>query len=264
MNWNNIKTIVINLPKDTARRAFMEEELARLHIPFDILPATDGRTHGFENEYDMHAAIEKNGRPLTPPELGCALSHKRALEIFLASEADYGLIMEDDIEIDPSFPEHLANAIASRNNEWTYLQFNYSPVGWQGVRLWWFLLIKSRAISSPLSALRYLIKGVAANAISLAWGVRNTIYLIAKKGAACPIVRDQYLAGCYLLTKDAARALIALNTPFAYAADRVQNIARKKGKIRHRVYVPRLVRQKRESFPSSINNAHFGVEIISA
>lgn len=41
-------------------------------------------------------AVKGRSQPLTPSELGCTLSHLKALELFLESENEYALIFEDD------------------------------------------------------------------------------------------------------------------------------------------------------------------------
>jgi GR25 family glycosyltransferase involved in LPS biosynthesis len=261
MIWSNIFTVFINLPNEKIRRSFMEAELSKMSIPYTVLDATDGRTCDFTDIYDESIAITSHGAPLTPPEKGCALSHRRALDSFLASGKPYGLIMEDDVVLDDAFPHAVMQTLERK--DWAYVQFNYGPVGWQGVFLWWFLL-RNRKKGSTTHSILFALKGITVNLISLAWGVRDRWYRITNRGALCSIVRDQYLAGCYLLTREAAEALIELNTPLIYTADRVQNIARRKGLLIHKLYVPRIVRQKRESFASSINNMHFGKDIISA
>lgn len=260
--WDAIFTIVINLPKDKDRRLYMEQQLNALSIPHTTLSATDGQMYNFDKDYVEEVALRKNGRSLTPPEKGCALSHRRALQEFLDSGKEYGLIMEDDVVLDPVFPDAIKAALESKRM-WSYVQFNYSPTGWKGASLWWFLFAHNKELRNPFQLTVTFFKGVVITALNLLWGLRDMWNRKQKLGKLYRVSRDQYLAGCYLLTREAARALVDLNTPLAYAADRVQNIARRKGILRHVLYVPRIVRQKRESFSSSINNAHFGKKVIS-
>ncbi len=259
--WSSLHTIVINLSQDTERKAFMESQLTRYKIPFTVLTAVDGRTFAFNDEYDEQRAIKEHGRPLSAPEKGCALSHRRALQAFLDSGKPYGLIMEDDVVLHNTFVPALEYTLGA-SSEWSYVQFNYGPVGMQGIYLWWFLLRKSKPALHKLPLL--ILKGIAANILSLLWGVRNIVCIWIEKQRLARLMRDQYLAGCYLVTREAAQALINLNTPLTYTADRVQNIARRRKVIRERIYVPRIVRQKREDFASSIQNEHFGNSIIAA
>jgi GR25 family glycosyltransferase involved in LPS biosynthesis len=183
--------------------------------------------------------------------------------MFLASGKTYGLILEDDIDIDLSFKQAIASEISSYANKWTYLQFNYGPVGLQGVALWWFLFLHDNKKRNIFQFLFTITKGIIVNIISILWGIRDTFYRLIGIGKTHRIIRDQYLAGCYIVTCKTAQNLIEINTPIIYTADRLQNIARRNKKIIQRVYVPRIVRQKREMFTSSINNNHFGEKVIS-
>lgn len=62
------------------------------------LPITKVGIKGGElsaKEY-FEMAVKGRSQPLTPSELGCTLSHLKALEFFLESEDEYALIFEDD------------------------------------------------------------------------------------------------------------------------------------------------------------------------
>lgn len=62
------------------------------------LPITKVGIKGGElsaKEY-FEKAVKGRSKPLTPAELGCTLSHLKALALFLESEDEYALIFEDD------------------------------------------------------------------------------------------------------------------------------------------------------------------------
>ncbi|WP_202743506.1 glycosyltransferase family 25 protein [Acinetobacter calcoaceticus] len=62
------------------------------------LPITKVGIKGGElsaKEY-FEKAVKGRSKPLTPAELGCTLSHLKALELFLELEDEYALIFEDD------------------------------------------------------------------------------------------------------------------------------------------------------------------------
>jgi glycosyl transferase family 25 len=69
--------------------------------------ATDFRTatpSAVEKFADQAAALKQLGRHLTPAEVGCAVSHRRAAEWLATSDYDLMLILEDDvIPTSPSF-----------------------------------------------------------------------------------------------------------------------------------------------------------------
>lgn len=262
-SWDNIYTVVINLAKEKERKSFMENQLNSYGITHVFLDAINGYSYDFSYICDDSISKIKNNTILTAPEKGCALSHRLALEMFLKSEKKYGLILEDDIDISPLFKQAVIREISSNKNKWSYLQFNYSPVGIQGIALWWFLFLHDNKKRNILQLSFTIIKGIVMNIISIFWGARDAFYRLINSGRTCGIIRDQYLAGCYIVTRESAKKLIELNTPIIYTADRLQNIARRNKSIIHHVYVPRIVRQKREMFTSSINDNHFGKDVIS-
>ena len=255
-----VYTTVINLKRSPDRRKHMEDSLSELNIPFHILEATDG------NSYQSDA---RDSTRLSSGEIGCADSHRRALTNFLESSHAFGLVMEDDIDIDSRFSTNLLAALDQLNaNDKVVVQFDYAPVGIKGVLLWWFLFrnLISTNSNSWYFWLRlpvYLVKGIAANFISIWEGFRNEYYVAINRSALVLVHRDRYLAGCYLVSKAAAIELINLNKPIMYPADAVHNVARRQGKIKHYLSVPRVIRQKREIFSSTLNNEHFGKKATS-
>lgn len=47
--------------------------------------------------------VRNHKRPLSPSELGCTLSHKKALEDFLSTDAKYCYVLEDDVKVKDHF-----------------------------------------------------------------------------------------------------------------------------------------------------------------
>ena len=79
------------------------------------MPAVDGR-HGMpegDYDYDEAAAIIRHDRPLNTGEIGCYLSHIKAFRMFLAGEAAYAVVLDDDIDIPPGTFANL-KAIAAK------------------------------------------------------------------------------------------------------------------------------------------------------
>ena len=57
--------------------------------------------------YDDRGAQQILGRSLMNSELGCYLSHYGCAEKFLNTDADYLVVLEDDMKIDPDFKTKL-------------------------------------------------------------------------------------------------------------------------------------------------------------
>ena len=105
-----VLTLVINLDRSPDRLGRIGQRMQALGIDWERLPAVDGAAL---DEEGRRALDERGYRRLhgaTPKlgELGCYLSHLRAMRTFLASEARFALILEDDVQ--PS--QHLPDVVA--------------------------------------------------------------------------------------------------------------------------------------------------------
>lgn len=104
-----IHTQVINLDGSDSRLRAAEAECSAAGIPFNRLPAFDGRGKAPETLplYDRSRAVRVFGRALTGGEIGCFLSHLEAARRFLETDALHGLVMEDDFRAVPRAGELL-------------------------------------------------------------------------------------------------------------------------------------------------------------
>ena len=110
--------LVINLEGSDERLESVRHMLDREQIAWRRMPAVDGR-HGMQEgdyDYDESAAIIRHDRPLNTGEIGCYLSHIKALRMFLAGEAACAVVLEDDIDIPSGTFENL-KAIAAKLDE---------------------------------------------------------------------------------------------------------------------------------------------------
>lgn len=88
---------VISLKSDVARREKLKERFKN-YGEFKLVEATDGRAMSAKEYYGYALpSLEAYGRLLSPSEVGCSLSHVRAYEEFLKSDAKFALILEDDV-----------------------------------------------------------------------------------------------------------------------------------------------------------------------
>lgn len=93
---------VISLKSDEARRQKLKERFKN-YGEFKLVEATDGRAMSAKEYYGYALpSLEAYGRLLSPSEIGCSLSHMRAYEEFLKSDARLALILEDDVIGDES------------------------------------------------------------------------------------------------------------------------------------------------------------------
>lgn len=115
-----LSTFVISLERDTERRAHMANLLNRLDLKAEFINAVDGRAmpQSNWNAYDRKKTLRVYGVDMLETEIGCYLSHYRLYERMLREDIDIALIMEDDIECTPEFPQIIADLIADPDPEW--------------------------------------------------------------------------------------------------------------------------------------------------
>lgn len=115
-------TLVINLDSATDRWAHMREQLQSAGLDYQRVPGVDGsllqRPH---RDFSEPAYRHLHGRRWAPKELGCYLNHIKALHFFLDSDAKYGLILEDDVWLDPEI-KHVLEAAMAHRAHWNMLR----------------------------------------------------------------------------------------------------------------------------------------------
>jgi len=117
---------VINLDRDAERLASIRANLGGLGLSFERLPAVIGKeVPGWEKLVDLPAYAWRN-RMDTPRagEVGCYLSHLKAMETFLLTEAPWCVILEDDVEVLPACADVLRSL--AEKNDWDLVKlFNF-------------------------------------------------------------------------------------------------------------------------------------------
>lgn len=95
---NNVQVYVVSLEKDIHRRKHLEEQFKDNYSQMNIVEAIDGRDFKPEKvkEYSQNYTKQYH-KEMSPGEVGCVLSHIKALEQFIDSNEEYALIIEDDI-----------------------------------------------------------------------------------------------------------------------------------------------------------------------
>lgn len=119
------KAWVINLARDTSRREEMSQQMKNLGIDFEFFSAVDGKLCNLDDQ-DLidKKGYEKNmGSALLPGKVGCYQSHLRVWGLLVASNNDFGLIMEDDVFFHEDFLDALSAAVENFHH-WDLLRFN--------------------------------------------------------------------------------------------------------------------------------------------
>lgn len=113
LHFPGLMVLLINLPRSTERLARMQERLQALGLGYEILEAVDGRARWDEllPTVDVRAFERHVGRDVLPGEIGCYHSHLQAWQRFLASEAQFLLVLEDDMVFHEDFADALRIAL---------------------------------------------------------------------------------------------------------------------------------------------------------
>jgi hypothetical protein len=116
----------INLDSSVERRARMESELVAWGIEGRRIAAVDGRQGDAVSKF-LHG--EKPARKHNPAELGCTLSHLRAIDTFLRDDRrEFAVICEDDIDFGLAnyWPFRFEDVIRALPSDWECLQLAIS------------------------------------------------------------------------------------------------------------------------------------------
>lgn len=99
-------TLLINLDRSPDRLATMSERLDRLGLNWQRVVAVEGSKIELDKSPDVsRSQYEKlHGKRLNPSEVGCYMSHVKAIQAFLDQpQAQYALILEDDVAFESDF-----------------------------------------------------------------------------------------------------------------------------------------------------------------
>lgn len=99
----NTKYYVINLDISEDRLRDISSQFTQQNIEFERVVAVDGRVLDLVVVADDIACRNEMGRSIQPGEVGCFLSHRRALESFTLSNAEFAVILEDDAVLTNQF-----------------------------------------------------------------------------------------------------------------------------------------------------------------
>lgn len=118
----------INLDRDTARRDDMEQQAREQGVVLHRIPGVFGADLKPDDlrSYDDKRRKRLSTASLGKGELGCLLSHVKAINAFLESDAKYAVIFEDDAVILPGFTDNLRYLI-EHTSGWGYVKLYSDP-----------------------------------------------------------------------------------------------------------------------------------------
>ena len=132
---NNQQTIVRNLRSSTSRRSsfdFITPKAKKTGLPIFRISGIDGK---YLTSEDLNKFVDKRfiiyNFPVTIGKgaVGCSLSHIKAWKTFLESPFQYALIMEDDINFDPTILATTLKLLEQNSDLWDINTFDTGRVG---------------------------------------------------------------------------------------------------------------------------------------
>jgi len=157
----NLQTIVISLLRSPQRREKAAAELSRTNLKWSFLDAVDGsKLQSHPLEYKSRKVKRLLGFELTPNEIGCFLSHKRAWQECLKSNQPT-LVFEDDFMLLPHFEKTL-QLLLTEFQDWVLIRLQALAKTRHDVvkTIGDLSIVKNH--EDPLGATAYIIKPEAA------------------------------------------------------------------------------------------------------
>jgi len=107
-----ITAFVINLDSAKDRWTHIEASFAKTQFQLQRVPAVDGNLISLPaKDYAESCFRRFHGRGTNPYEVACYWSHVKAIQAFLETGDEYGLICEDDIVLGPELDAVVAEAV---------------------------------------------------------------------------------------------------------------------------------------------------------
>jgi glycosyl transferase family 25 len=129
MPTHSFKAYVINLRDASERWAHMKKTLDEVGLAHTRIEAVLGKNLEEPiDEFNERRFNVLTGKHKNYGEIGCYLSHIKALTEFLKSDSDYALILEDDVNLPDHLPEQIDEAIA-HSQHWDLLRLSSSRDG---------------------------------------------------------------------------------------------------------------------------------------
>lgn len=125
-----VETYLINLDGSDERLKNASEILTAQDVKFERFPAIDGRGKPLEafETYNDDKAKQVMGRSLLNGEIGCYLSHVGCIQKFLATDADYLVILEDDMKLAGDYKKSIDEILDFLQNNQTF-EWNLINIG---------------------------------------------------------------------------------------------------------------------------------------
>ena len=107
-----MKVYVINLDNSLSRWEKISQDLENLNASFERVSAIYGKSIDWQAASDDSYCRSYMGRSIQPGEVGCFMSHVKALQKFIDDAEDFAIILEDDSQVSPDLLKVADNVLA--------------------------------------------------------------------------------------------------------------------------------------------------------
>lgn len=228
------KILVVSVRRFTERHKILQQNLNGLTVEFfwgvDKLQL-DYDTLKTNGTYDEKQAqkLQRQAKGLNLGEIACSLSHRNLYAAMIENGWKKILILEDDVV--PIFKnlEYLPEALSELPTNWELVYLGY---------------LKHEKVTAGLKAKQFLYKIGSALGL-MAWSYKMVSNLLPK-----PFSRHLKKAGfhdcthAYAITLEAAKKLLAAQTPVVYRADDLLSSTILKGELKAFVTEPKFFDQE--------------------
>ncbi|HNX05424.1 MAG TPA: glycosyltransferase family 25 protein [Opitutales bacterium] len=116
---------VINLDRAKDRWTRISGELDSLSIKYTRVKAVEGATLALPcPDFNARGYVLRHGKRINPNEIGCFLSHLKAMEMFLETDLLHALVLEDDAHLEPNAMDIIEQCIARNDGYWDLLRIS--------------------------------------------------------------------------------------------------------------------------------------------
>lgn len=228
------KILVVSVPRFTSRHQRIKENLRGL--PFEFFWGTDKLKLNYEETkkdgtYDEAKTIklQRQGKALNLGEIACSLSHRNLYATVIENDWKKVLILEDDALPIVDAMSELPAALEELPQDWELVYLGY---------------LKHERVTAGLRAKQFFYKIPGALGL-MKWNFKMISNLLPR-----PYSRHLKKAGfhdcthAYAITLEAAKKLLAAQTPVVYRADDLLSSTIMKGELKAFVTEPKFFDQE--------------------
>ena len=127
-----VTAYVLNLDRAKERWEFVRPQIEQIGIPYERVSAVEGKLisdQTWKNLVDEETFCEFFKMLPEKGTIGCSLSHEKTWRTFLASDSEFALIFEDDVQFDPKVLYDVVLDLISKKDLWDIVSFELNHHG---------------------------------------------------------------------------------------------------------------------------------------